>query len=338
MIIEQHDIEQALNCYGIEPGDIERITIGLINATWRITSATGDVYALQRVNPLFPPEVNDDIADVTAHLRSKGMACPRIHPARNGNFSVSVNGRVFRLLSWLDGRIHSSVVDTATAAAAGAVLARFHLALRDFPREFRRTRAGVHDLARHLRTLREALTEHRNHGRYGVIKPFAERILDAASRLPQHQYGPRFIVHGDPKINNVVFSVAGNDAIAMIDLDTVGPGMLFDELGDAVRSWCNPTGEDDPDAVFDYPLFKAVIAGYREVATGVEELTESAALAAGVRISVELSARFCADALNECYFGWDSARFGSASMHNEIRARSQFNLAAAMEQRLHDAR
>ena len=43
--------------------------------------------------------------------------------------------------------------------------------------------------------------------------------------------------------------------------------------------------------------------------------------------ALELAIRFCADALNECYFGWDEARFASAAAHNLQRARTQFELS-----------
>ena len=49
--------------------------------------------------------------------------------------------------------------------------------------------------------------------------------------------------------------------------------------------------------------------------------------AATLTITLELAARFAADALREDYFGWDAARFGSASEHNEVRAAGQLRLA-----------
>ena len=43
-------------------------------------------------------------------------------------------------------------------------------------------------------------------------------------------------------------------------------------------------------------------------------------------ISLELSARFLADALNENYFNFDDARFAAAGEHNLHRARGQWSL------------
>ena len=46
-------------------------------------------------------------------------------------------------------------------------------------------------------------------------------------------------------------------------------------------------------------------------------------------ISLELAARFCADALNERYFGWDAERFAGRGEHNLHRAHGQHSLFRA---------
>ena len=59
----------------------------------------------------------------------------------------------------------------------------------------------------------------------------------------------------------------GRQAVALIDLDTVGPMALAAELGDAWRSWCNPAGEDEPEkARFDIELFRSSLSGFAHTA------------------------------------------------------------------------
>jgi hypothetical protein len=100
------------------------------------------------------------------------------------------------------------------------------------------------------------------------------------------------------------------------------------ELGDAFRSWCNPRGEDDQSSAFSLELFRGAIEGYAAGAAGwITPAEYSAIVPATLTIYVELAARFCADALNESYFGWDAGRYPSRSVHNQLRAASQ--LAAA---------
>ena len=50
----------------------------------------------------------------------------------------------------------------------------------------------------------------------------------------------------------------------------------------------------------------------------------------------ELAARFCTDALRESYFGWNRARYESASAHNQARVRGQLLLAEGIRAELAD--
>jgi Ser/Thr protein kinase RdoA (MazF antagonist) len=134
-------------------------------------------------------------------------------------------------------------------------------------------------------------------------------------------------VHGDPKLNNVVFDDAGR-AISLIDLDTLSRMTIPVELGDAFRSWCNPSGEDTVESAFDLTRFQAGLTGYAEFAGALLEPIEIEAIVPAVElITLELASRFCADALEESYFAWDRERFASAAEHNLHRAKSQLSLA-----------
>ncbi|RDJ93587.1 hypothetical protein B4Q13_20930, partial [Lacticaseibacillus rhamnosus] len=74
---------------------------------------------------------------------------------------------------------------------------------------------------------------------------------------------PRRVLHGDPKLSNLLFQPADPlRARCMIDLDTLGRGFLAYELGDALRSWANRAGEDQLDADLDVGALQAVLAGY----------------------------------------------------------------------------
>jgi hypothetical protein len=96
------------------------------------------------------------------------------------------------------------------------------------------------------------------------------------------------------------------------------------ELGDALRSWCNVSGEDVVEGRFDPELFEAALSGYAGATAGWITPAEALAiLPATATIQVELAARFCADALEERYFGWDASRFASRGEHNRVRAAGQ---------------
>jgi Ser/Thr protein kinase RdoA (MazF antagonist) len=219
------------------------------------------------------------------------------------------------------------------ASEAGRVLGEFHRALDDFDHEFAATRAGVHDLGRHIDTLNRTLEKHSDHPGLSDIRAIADGILAIASRLEPLPATPQRIVHGDPKISNVIF--AGDRAVCLIDLDTVAPMALPLELGDALRSWCDPAGEDSPASHFSAERFRASLEGYRSGVGTMLSASEWQALPlAALTISVELAARFAADALAEAYFAWDPANFESRSHHNRIRAAGQLALAREIEAEL----
>jgi len=320
----------VLKAWNLHGASLSPLGSGLINHTWLVVNGAHR-YVLQRVNPVFAPDIHEDIRVVTAHLRARGMMAPELLPTSDGQLWVTDDGRVYRLMTHVNGVSRDRLAAPAEARDAGALLARFHRALDDLDHEFRSRRLGVHDTERHLGVLREALVEHATHRDYAVIRPLADEILHLADALPGLPAVPDRIVHGDPKINNLLFDSATGRALCFIDLDTLGRMPLPLELGDAFRSWCNPAGEDNRESAFAMDLFTAAVDGYAGAAAGWLTPAEWGAIVPGtLTIYVELAARFCADALRESYFGWDAQRFASRSAHNQVRAASQLTAARAL--------
>jgi len=318
----------VLEAFELAREPVRRATSGLINPTWFVRSRGGEPLVLQRVNPIFSAAVNEDIAAVTEHLAAKGVMTPRLVAARSGALWIEHGGAVWRVLTFIDGENHDALGSPAQARAAGAVLAEFHRAVGDLAHTFRNARLGVHDTARHLQTLRAVLDEQRGHRDIGAVRPLAERVLGLAQRLPPLPPAPDRIVHGDPKISNVMFAHGGERALCLIDLDTLARMPVALELGDALRSWCNPATEDAANARFDAALFDAAVSGYATAAGGFLARAEWSAIpAATLTITVELAARFCTDALRERYFRWNAARYPSASAHNQARTLGQLQVA-----------
>lgn len=307
---------------------------GLINDTFAVDSAAG-AFVLQRVHPVFAPEIHHNILAVTEHLAARGLLTPRLRPTTTGRPWLELDGQVWRLMTRVPGVSIDAAREPAQAYAAAHLLARFHSALDDLPHEFVGLRTGVHDTPAHLRRLAEAVDDTSGHRLHAQVARLAEAIDRRARTLPPLSGLPQRVVHGDPKLNNVLFAAAEGpgrtEARCWIDLDTVAPMPLAVELGDAWRSWCNPQGEDEPVARFDVPTFTASLQGYRAGCTLALGADEREALLHGVEwITLELSARFAADALHESYFGWDRDRFPAAGEHNLLRARGQWSLHEAV--------
>ena len=326
------DLAPILDAFGFEPTAVERVQTGLINETFRIESR-GATYALQRLNPIFAPRVHEDIDAVTRHLESKGVVTPRIVPTRDGSLWIErtemPRAGVWRALTWIDGRNVDRLSNADDAYAAGELLGRFHAALADLEWTFRARRLGVHDTPRQMTNLETALSQHRGHRLFAEVEPLALDALEKLRALPSLVGLGERIVHGDPKITNVLFERNGPKARALIDLDTVAPMAVPLELGDAFRSWCNPGGEDSNEVRFDLQLFEAGLRGYASSARSVLRRDEVDAIAPAIAtICLELSTRFLADALNESYFGWNANKYASRGDHNLLRGRGQLLLGS----------
>ncbi|MEM6995578.1 MAG: aminoglycoside phosphotransferase family protein [Myxococcota bacterium] len=315
---------------GMDGAAVAPLGGGLINDTFAVTPRDGPPVVLQRLHPVFSPEIHHNIATVTERLAASGMMTPRIVATQQGALWATVDDEPWRLMTRVAGVTHDTVSSPAQAFAAAALLGRFHAALEGLdPAGFVGLRTGVHDTEGHLARLAAAVAEGRAHRLHDRVAPLADALLERAQQLPALPSAPPRIVHGDPKLNNVVFAASQGDpkARAWIDLDTVGPMPLAYELGDAWRSWCNPAGENAAAASFDAAVFEASLAGWASAVVPPPTAAEREGLLHGVEwITLELSARFLADALLESYFGWDPTRFASRGDHNLARARSQWSM------------
>lgn len=313
---------------------LEPISVGLINRTVLATRGDGSRLVLQRLHPIFTAAVNLDIEAITAHLAGRGITTPRLVPTRTGALWVEAADGVWRAQTFIAGRVVATPTGAAMARSAGGLVGRFHAALADLAHTFRFVRPGAHDTLRHLQHLADAVAGHADHDLAGAVRPVADAILAHGALLPAIPELRQRIIHGDLKLTNVVFDEPLRQALALVDLDTLAHGTIAVELGDALRSWCNPAGESDPDARFDAAIFAAAVQGYAAAAPGLLGADEIAAIAPGAEtIALELASRFCADALEEQYFGWDSARYARRGEHALVRARSQLSLAAAIRSR-----
>ena len=334
MVIETG--RDVLEDFGLAEGAvIEPLGNGLINDTFAV-QAQGRDWVLQRVHTVFSPEIHHNIAAVTEHLAAQDIATPRLRRTEQGGLWTERDGRAWRVMTRLPGVSFDAVRSAPQAAAAAGALGRFHRALESLEHEFVGLRAGVHDTPVHLQRLRDAVAKHAEHRLYDAVAPLAEALLAQADTLPDLEHLPARIAHGDPKLNNILFAgrsgVQATEAVGLIDLDTVAPMPLHLELGDAWRSWCNPKGEDEAAARFDLGVFEASVQGYLGSGPSLAA-EEREALVYGVEvISLELAARFLADALDESYFGWNAQRFGSAGEHNLVRAQGQWSLHRAAVQ------
>ena len=318
---------------------------GLINETWLVGSVDRPTGVLQWVNPIFHESIHIDIAAVTTRLRERGLTTPELVPTADGLLWMSDDRTgCWRLWSFVPGITLHRLATARQAAVAGDLVGRFHAALADWDYRFQAPRRDVHHTPSRMAELESAVAECADHRLHGEASRLADSILDAW-RVWQEAGSldlPERPCHGDLKISNLRFVGGRADVGAagrirgrcVLDLDTLGPQTMAAEMGDAWRSWCNPAGEDDPDAVrFDFDFFAASTRSWSAHLCALQRArlssVEVASLAPGIeRICLELAARFCADALRNTYFRETRERFPEVGRHNLVRATSQRRLAS----------
>jgi len=316
-------------CWEAAP-TVRELSGGLINTSYRVEVEAQPVAALQRLNTsVFDAAVHEDIEAVTSHLEARGIPTPRLIRTRAGGIDHDAGADgIWRVLSWIGDRTVHKVADPEDAHSAAALVARVHGALADFAVPFRSVRDGPHDTMAHMRRMRLAMDRGSGHRLADAVGPLAEEVEECWCTWDGSLEGASRVIHGDLKIANVRFQ--GSKALALVDLDTFQVGNLAVELGDAMRSWCNPATEDSARSVFDLGVFEASMRGYAQgaAASGAPPSDDEwDAIVPGVeRIALELTSRFLRDALEERYFGFDP-RFGGHGEHNLLRARGQLHLA-----------
>jgi hypothetical protein len=300
-------------------------------------------YVLQCVNTTVFRDaegVMENLLRVTEHQRRRlereGVPDPerrvlRVLRARDGRpWHVDVAGRFWRGFPFIENTVsHERPANAAQALEAARAFGRFGAALRDLPPPaLRTTIPGFHDLAGRRRALDDAAARDAA-GRAASVA----REIDAARAAAERIAGavdeaklPLRAVHNDCKLNNLLFDATRDEALCVVDLDTVMEGALLHDFGELVRTATNPRPEDepDPDTVrVDLELHAVLAKGYLEGAAELATPPEIASLpTAGARMALENSIRFLTDYLaGDVYF-----RIARPSQ-NLDRHRSQLRLA-----------
>ena len=123
--------------WGWDAAELAPLAGGLINATFVVRRAGQPEAVLQRLHPVFAPEVNLDIDVVTRHLARQGMITPRLIATAAGRAWVEdADGRPWRALTWVDGVTVHAVPSPDVARAGGELVGRFHRAVADLDHDY----------------------------------------------------------------------------------------------------------------------------------------------------------------------------------------------------------
>jgi Ser/Thr protein kinase RdoA (MazF antagonist) len=338
---------------GAAVSDVRPYGRGLINDTFLVSLAGAPARhaILQRLNRRVFPQpgpLMDNLRTLLGHVARRQAAgggdlrLPAIYPARDGrDFFTDAQGDCWRALGFLENtRGLERVRDARTAEQVGYALGRFHELTRDLDTgRLHVTRPGFHNTPRYFARFRETAAQAGDRTRDSALREclaFAEARAATVSVLEDaRQQGllPLRVVHGDPKLDNILFDADTGKAVGLVDLDTVQPGLLHYDLGDCLRSCCNPAGEspaDPAEARFDLSLCRTILTRYITETRGFLGADDTRLLPDAIRlIPFELGLRFLTDHLEgDRYFKIE--RPG----HNLWRARAQFRLVESIERQM----
>ena len=285
---------------------------GNINDTWRVDLDNGTSYVLQRLHPTVftrPDAVMANIRIVTGHLaRDTGSDVTFFRLVTNAegqDHLIDEAGCCWRLLTYIPRtRTLTRLENLAQATEIGRLLGRFHLLTADIaPDRLADPLPGFHLTPRYLaqcdvaRCQADSLDDQERRCCQWIdeLRPWATVLEQARTALSSR------VIHGDPKAANFLFAAGEDRAVSLIDFDTVKPGLLLHDLGDCLRSCCNPLGETHVhpfDIEFDPAFFQALLAGYLPQAGHLLNLKDQELLvASALVISLELGLRFFTDHL-----------------------------------------
>jgi thiamine kinase-like enzyme len=348
------DLQKIFSHFGAEGTFLtgESFGPGHIHDTYRIITEEKDCddYILQRINDnVFRdvPKLQENIERVTGHLRRKIALIPGSDPKREcmtllpvtatgKSYHIDEEGNFWRMFIFIsDHRSYERVDSYQRAYEGGRVIGRFQSMLADLPGEpLHETIPDFHNIEKRLESFHKVIDEDPA-GRVSQVREEIEAItsreeeMKVIIRMGREGRIPVRITHNDTKFNNILFDT--NDrALCLIDLDTVMPGYVHYDFGDAIRTAANRADEDSNDletVSMDIEIFKAYAEGYLSEAMGTLNATEIEYIPFAPKLLTYIMAtRFLTD-----YIAGDIYYKISYPDHNLRRNRAQIALLKDME-------
>jgi hypothetical protein len=331
------------------PSSVTRFGNGHINDTFLVDC--GKKYILQRINTdVFqnPLALMENIENVTAYLKRKiiadggdpGRETLNLIPAKDSRFFyVDGQGSYWRTYAFID---HATAYDTVRNAGdfyqSGRAFGNFQRLLSGYPSEtLFETIPGFHDTPARYKQFLKALQEDPCRRACGVQKEIdfvmkRASDMDLATGMVRNGTLPLRVTHNDTKLNNIMLDDTTGEAVCIIDLDTIMPGLSINDFGDSIRFGANTAKEDEPDlsrVSLSVPLYETFCRGFMEGCRGSLQKAETDMLPQGARLmTLECGMRFLADYLEGDHY-FRISRPGQ----NLDRARTQFALIDDMERK-----
>lgn len=336
---------------GGEITEIVRYGKGHINDTYRVTvrmdHGTVRRYILQRINlTIFrePVQLMDNIVKVTEYLKEcvekaggdVDKEVLQVVHTNEGAHHVVVDGEFYRCYRFIEGaRSYEIVGGPEDFFKSGQALGKFQRLLGDFNgavlhetiKDFHNTEKRFEDFQKTMANdpVNRA-TECREDIAFFLLREKDTKLING---LLKEGKLPVRVTHNDTKYNNVMIDDETREAVCLVDLDTVMPGVSLYDFGDAIRSGATTALEDERDLSkvhFDLNLFDAYVRGYFSQGGFLTDLEMEYLPFAAKIMTYECGMRFLKD-----YLDGDIYYKTAYPEHNLHRARNQMKLVSDME-------
>ena len=316
---------------------------GHINLTLRLQTDTGHEYILQRINQYVfrqPVQLMENAVAITEFLRQKD-ANPRhtLHfmSAKNGLcYHIDDDGEFWRMYAYVEGLSLDAPETEADLYQSALAFGNFQMLLADFPAEtLHDTIPEFHNTIDRYRLLRQSAQADPLGRLQGVASEMDfllshEELACTLQRMRIDGRLPLRVTHNDTKLNNVLLDAHTREYLAVLDLDTVMPGLSAYDYGDSIRFGAATTSsEEDTNISLDLHLFEVYTRGFLSAATNLTETEMEVLPLSAVVITIELATRFLKD-----YLDGDHYFKVAYPTHNLERARGQIRLAKDMLKKL----
>ena len=316
---------------------------GHINKTYIITTDQDNLYILQWINHNVFRNVEalmSNIAQVTEFLAQKNLdpraALHLVKTLDDQYYYTDGDGNNWRIYDYVADSFCLQQVESPDDFYQSAVMfGNFQHMLSDFPVEnLHETIPDFHNTPVRFQQLHEAIEKDaakRAANVADVIRFYLDREEKASQLQKMLESGelPLRVTHNDTKLNNILFDNQTRKPLCVLDLDTVMPGLLAFDFGDAIRFGASTGLEDEKDlekVMLDLNLFRIYSEGFIAACDDMTSKERETLPLAAWTITLENGIRFLADHLNgDVYFGIKRPE------HNLDRALTQMKLVQEME-------
>lgn len=348
-MMESNKLKEICSHFEIDT-KIEHYGNGHINDTYLCESAPR--FILQKINKnIFkePEKVMENIVNITNHIGKKieesggdkSRGTMTVIRTKDGkSFYIDDENNYYRIYSFVENSVSYDFVENPIQLYhCGKAFGRFQAMLSDFPAEqLNETIFDFHNTPKRVKQLEDAIKNNAAN-RASIAEKEIEFALsyssyaDKITRKIADGTVPIRVTHNDTKLNNVLFDKDTNEGLCVIDLDTVMPGSLLYDFGDALRFGASSGNEDETDLSkiwFDLEKYEQFAKGFlSETANCLTDDEKTLLPLSALIMTYECGIRFLADYLNgDTYFKIHCEN------HNLIRCRTQLKLVADIEKKL----